>query len=111
MAGLLWLRVWSPAETVADVQDVQWVHVELDRARPLTIWPGHAPLLAETTAGIVRYADETGTHSVELPAGMLQLRENEVLILVEGALQSPSEDGERVERLTNVLLETLGPVE
>jgi len=110
VAGLLWLRVWSPAETVLDVQDVQWMHVELNRARPLTIWPGHAPLLAETRRGIARYADETGTHSVELPAGMLQLRENEVLILVEGVLQPPSEDGERFERLTDALLETLGPV-
>ena len=111
MAGLLRLRVWSPAETVVDLQDAQWVHVELNRARPLTIWPGHAPLLAETAAGTVRYADESGTFAIDLPAGMLQLRENEVLILVEGALQPPSEDSERFERLTNALLETLDPVQ
>jgi len=96
---------------MVDVQDLQWVHVELNRARPLTIWPGHAPLLAETAAGTVRYADETGTYAIDLPAGMLQLRENEVLILVEGALQPPSEDGEHFERLTNALLKAFGPVE
>ena len=107
MADLLRLRVWSPAETVIDVEGVQWVHLELNRARPLTIWPGHAPLLAETTAETVRYADDAGTHAVELPSGMLQLRENEVLILVGGALQPSSQDGERFDRLTDALLETL----
>jgi F0F1-type ATP synthase epsilon subunit len=103
--------VWSPAETVIDVEHVQWVHLELNRARPLTIWPGHAPLLAETTGEMVRYADDAGTHAVELPPGMLELRENEVLILVGGALQPSAEDGEGFERLTDALLATLAPVE
>lgn len=105
MADLLRLRVWSPAETVADVQGVQWVHVELSQARPLTIWPGHAPLLAETTAEGLRYADDEGTHTLALAPGMLQVQENEVLILVGGALQSSEEDGgESFDRLTDVLL-------
>ena len=111
MAGLLRLRVWSPAETVIDVEGVRWVHVDLNRARPLTIWPGHAPLLAETTGETVRYADDAGIHAVDLPAGMLELRENEVLILVGGALQPPPEDGERLARLTDALLDALDPVE
>jgi F0F1-type ATP synthase epsilon subunit len=111
VADLLRLRVWSPAETVLDVEGVQWVHVELNRARPLTIWPGHAPLLAETTAKTARYADDAGTHDVELPAGMLELRENDVLILVGGALQPSPEDGERYARLTDALLGALDPVE
>ena len=109
MADLLRLRVWSPAETVLDVEGVQWVHVELNRARPLTIWPGHAPLLAETTGETVRYADDAGTHVVELPPGMLQLRENEVLILVGGALEPSAEAGGGSERLTDALLATLAP--
>jgi F0F1-type ATP synthase epsilon subunit len=108
----LWrLRVWSPAETVVDVEGVQWVHVELCHARPLTIWPGHAPLLAETMAETMRYADDTGTHAVALPSGILQVRESEVLILIGGALQSYTEGGERSDRLTDALLEALDPVE
>lgn len=110
MADLLRLCVWSPAETVMDVEGVQWVHVKLNRARSLTIWPGHAPLLAETTGETVRYADDSGTHVVELPAGMLQLRDNQVLILVGGALESSTQDGEEFERLTDALLVTLAPV-
>lgn len=110
MAKLLRLRVWSPAETVIEVEDVQWVHLELSRARPLTIWPGHAPLLAETTES-VRYADDAGTHAVELPPGILQVRENEVLILVGGALQLGKGEGERLERLTDALLKNLDPAQ
>lgn len=108
MPDLLRLRVWSPAETMVDVQGVQWVHVELSQARPLTIWPGHAPLLAETSDGL-RYADDAGIHVVDLPPGILQVREDEILILVAGDLEASEEDGsERLERLTDALLEDLG---
>jgi F0F1-type ATP synthase epsilon subunit len=112
VAELLRLRVWSPAESLVDVQDVLWVHVELSQVRPLTIWPGHAPLLAETAGEGLRYADEAGTHMVVLPPGMLQVSGNEVLILVgSGELQGASEDGdERFERLTDALLAAAGSV-
>jgi F0F1-type ATP synthase epsilon subunit len=109
VADLLRLRVWSPAETLAEVEGVQWVHVELSEARPLTIWPGHAPLLAETSGG-ARYADDQGTQTIELPPGILQVHENEVLILVGGVLQPIQEEAERFERLAGALLKTLGPV-
>jgi F0F1-type ATP synthase epsilon subunit len=103
------LRVWSPAETVLDVVGVQWVHLELNQARPLTIWPGHAPLLAETTAESLRYGDEMGIHVVSLSPGMLQVREDEVLILVGGAALHRTEDqgGDDLERLTHALLADL----
>jgi F0F1-type ATP synthase epsilon subunit len=110
VADLLRLRAWSPAETLLDVKDVHWVHVELSHARPLTIWPGHAPLLAETTGKAVRYADESGTHGFDLPSGILQVRGNEVLILVGGALHSVGAESEEFERLTDALLGTLDPV-
>jgi F0F1-type ATP synthase epsilon subunit len=110
VADLLRLRVWSPAETVVDVAGVQWVHIELGQARPLTIWPGHAPLLAETTAEGLRYADDEGTHAVSLAPGMLQVSGNEVLILVGGALQASEQDGdERLARLTETLLLSRDP--
>ena len=112
MSDLLRLRVWSPAETLLDVEGVQWVHVDLNRARPLTIWPGHAPLLAETTTESLRYADEAGTHVVPLSPGMLEVRENEVLILVGGVLETSEEDdGERFDRLTDALLAARDPVQ
>lgn len=110
VADLLRLCVWSLAETIVDVEDVQWVHVELSQARPLTIWPGHAPLLAET-AEAVRYADGTGTHTVSLPPGILQVRENEVLILVGGAPQAAKGADEPFERLSTALLKDLNPAQ
>jgi F0F1-type ATP synthase epsilon subunit len=81
----------------------------LSRARPLTIWPGHAPVLAETRAGGVRYADDVGEHALSLSPGMLQVHGNEVLILVGGALRTSEEDGgESLNRLTGVLLASRG---
>jgi hypothetical protein len=61
--------------------------------------------LAETTAESVRYADGSGTHTLSLAPGMLQVRENEVVILVAGALRlSNGDDDARFERLIDALL-------
>jgi hypothetical protein len=64
--------------------------------------------LAETAQGKVAYADDGGTHTIHLPAGILQVRDNELLILTGGSLQaSDGEGGARLERLIDVSLEDL----
>jgi F0F1-type ATP synthase epsilon subunit len=108
MAGSLKLMAWTPAESLIEADSIDWVHVELVQSRTLTIWPGHARLMAETAAGTLRYADAAGTHDVELPAGILEVNEDEVLVLLEGALSEDQDaaDAERFDRLADALLAT-----
>ena len=51
------LTVLTPAETLLEVEGVKWVRVQLADGGGISIWPGHAPLLAETVAAELRYAD------------------------------------------------------
>ena len=107
VADLLRLTVLTPSETVVNVEQIQWVHVNLAGAKALTVWPGHAPLLAETATDALRYADAAGTHTIDLPAGVLQVRESTVTLFLAGTLGEqpwPEGEDERFERLAETML-------
>ena len=107
MADPLRLVVWTPSQTVVDVEQVRWVHVNLTGAAALTIWPGHASLLAETASEALQYADAAGTHTLDLPAGVLQVQGNMVTLFLAGTLGEQAwleEEDERFERLAETML-------
>ncbi len=112
MAERLRLLVWTPAETLIESDGVEWVHVKLRGDKGLTIWPGHAPLIAETVAEAVRYADREGTHVVDLPPGIVQVRDGAVTIFLAGVLGEqewlPEEETERLDRLIAELMSAAG---
>ena len=85
MAEPLRLVAWTPSETLIDAEQVEWVHVKLAGGKGLTIWPGHAPLLAETVAETVRYTDGDGTHTLDLSSGILQIEGSTVTIYLSQA--------------------------
>lgn len=109
------LRVLTPAETLAEVEGVKWVQALLADGCGISIWPGHAPLLAETVTAPLRYADATGEHTLDLEVGILQVDRDGVTIFTSGLAQPPADSkpaggwGEaRFDRLTQTLLATLG---
>jgi F-type H+-transporting ATPase subunit epsilon len=73
MAKSLYLKVWTPEETVLDEEKVAWVQVQLVDGGGIGIRPGHAPLLAETVAAPVRYADDSGEHALDMERGILHI--------------------------------------
>jgi F0F1-type ATP synthase epsilon subunit len=108
VAEPLHLVVWTPSETLVDADPVAWVHVELAGSGGLTIWPGHAPLVAESASEVMRYADRTGTHTVDLAPGVLQVEGRAVTIFM-AAQEWPSAEAERFVRLSAALRQSLGP--
>ncbi len=115
------LMVLTPAETLLDVAEVAWVQVQLSDGGGIGIYPGHAPLLAETVTAPLRYADELGEHALDLEAGILQVERDGVTIFTSGLTQtsevsetarlssksSEVSDGARFDRLARALLTTL----
>jgi F-type H+-transporting ATPase subunit epsilon len=78
------LTVLTPAETLLDVEGVAWVQAHLADRGGIGIYPGHAPLLAETVAASLRYADPSGEHALDLDAGILRVEGDSVTILTSG---------------------------
>ena len=116
------LMVLTPAETLLDVAEAAWVQVQLSDGGGIGIYPGHAPLLAETVTAPVHYADESGEHALDLEAGILQVERDGVTIFTSGLaqtsevsetarLRSPNSsevsDGARFDRLAQALFTTL----
>jgi F0F1-type ATP synthase epsilon subunit len=116
------LMVLTPAETLLDVAEVAWVQAQLSDGGGIGIYPGHAPLLAETATASLRYADESGEHALDLEAGILQVERDGVTIFTSGLAQasevsetallsspksSEASDGPRFDRLARALLTTL----
>lgn len=86
------LLVKTPSETILEVSGVHWVHVRLADGGGIGIWPGHAPLVAETVAGLLKYADESGEHSLRLKAGLLHITPGRVVIYTTGLVDSGAVD-------------------
>ena len=116
------LMVLTPAKTLLDVAEVAWVQVQLSDGGGIGIYPGHAPLLAETVTAPLRYADELGEHALDLEAGILQIEDDGVTIFTSGLAEisevsetaqlispksSEVSDGARFDRLARALLTTL----
>ncbi len=82
MRKRLRLLVLSPVKTLLEADEVSWVQIRLADEGWLGIYPGHAPLLAETLVGPLRYADDAGEHTFDVSSGILHVQEAEVALLV-----------------------------
>lgn len=104
------LTVLTLAETLLDVEEVAWVRARLADGGGISIYPGHAPLLAETVTAPLRYANGSGEHVLELEAGILQVDRDGVTIFTSGLTQTSevSED-KRFDRLARTLLTAVPP--
>ena len=76
----------TPLETLLTVPDVAWVRLQLADGWPLTVYPLHAPLVAETVAAPVRYATDGGVQEVAVAEGILQVGAEEVVVMTLGIL-------------------------
>jgi len=92
MPDLLRFSVLTPGKTLLDVANVSKVRLKLADNGWLSIYPRHAPLLAETLAGPVTYTttgarDEAeATFSLSLSESILQIEENNVTLFSGGEL-------------------------
>lgn len=80
MFPLLRLQVITVNGLSFEALGVRWVKAELADGMGIGIWPGHAPLLAETVRAPLRYADSHGEHTVLVREGILHVAEGKVTI-------------------------------
>lgn len=88
--ALLTLRVLTPEGAILEVVALKAVNVPIANGGTIGLRPGHAPLIAETSKGAVHYRSETEAGGIELHPGILDIRNNHVIILTAGeVLQTP----------------------
>ena len=90
------------------------MQAQLSDGGPIGVYPGHAPLLAETVAAPLRYQDPSGEHALDLSAGILQVSSDGVTVFASSQTSDASltlevsENDERFDRLAQELLGALG---
>lgn len=104
------LRVLTPEGVILDEGTLMSVNIPLADDCPIGIRPGHAPLIAETIKGIVHFRGPEKEGEIKLHAGILEIRDNEIIILSPGEVSiispeitQPSES--EYDRLMNTLVE------
>lgn len=84
LLSLLRLRILTPESVVLDVGEIQAITIPTGEGGTIGIRPGHAPLIAETHRGVVKYRKENESDEIALFAGVLDIRNNVVTILTAG---------------------------
>lgn len=116
MSQSLHLTVLAPGEVIYKAHNVRWVQVQLADRGGIGIWPGHAPLLAQTVQAPLRYAVDAGEQALDLAAGILHIDGETVMILTSGlagesaaeASPAAADDGSQAHgRLARTLLAAL----
>ena len=87
------LTILNPIETLMESERTKWVHVRLANGTGLSIYPGHAPLLAETVSSPIRYADEGGEHRFNAEAGILQVGRDGVTFFISSESEPATAPG------------------
>ena len=81
---LLTLRILSPDGISIEETGLNDIRVPLADGGSIGIKPGHTPLIAETIRGAIRFSSETEEQSIEIHPGVLDIRDNTVIILTAG---------------------------
>ena len=90
MADGFRLRVWSPSETLLDIEDVTRV-VALLPDGEIGLFPRHTNLMAETVDGDLRWEDAEGEHSLLIYGGILRVQNQQVLVFTSGIVANTSD--------------------
>ncbi len=107
-ASDLTLRVISPEGVIFEANQLFNVVIPLVDGGSIGIRPKHAPLIAETVTGSVRYQSQAGEEVLDTLAGVLEVRDNIVTILTAGSIEeSDAEFSQSPETVYDRLIETL----
>lgn len=102
------LRILTPERAIYDGA-VPWVQIPLEDGM-IGVWPGHAPLVATTAAGIVTYLDAGVTVQSPIGPGVLLIDGTHCVVLVSdsGAQLVEADLDELVAKMEAELEDALG---
>lgn len=82
MANYLSLVVLSPVNTILKADQVKSLRVRLKGDTWLSIYPGHAPLLAELISGKMTYETDDFVAEHNITSAILQVSKNQISLFV-----------------------------
>lgn len=106
--GTLTLKVLSPEGIIFEEEKLNAVNIPLADGCPIGIRPGHAPLIAETEQGKIRFRSAGSDNEINLHAGVLDIRDNLIILLTAGEVEkTPESIAEPIPTEYDRLMQTL----
>lgn len=97
MSRKLNCNILTPERTIYD-GDIDFVVVQAYDGE-LGFLPGHAPLISELGIGEIRLRDKTSTDYLIVEGGIVEIRENKLIILAENAMMKDELNKEELDKL------------
>ncbi len=97
MSRKLNCSILTPERTIYD-GDIDFVVVQAFDGE-LGFLPGHSPLISELGVGEIRLRDKTSTDYMMIEGGIVEIRENKLIILAENAMRKDELNKEELEKL------------
>jgi F-type H+-transporting ATPase subunit epsilon len=85
------LLVVTPESRLLERENLTWVRAKLVDGE-IGILARHAPLLAETVDGALRYGNGEEAHVIRLYAGILKVSREGVTVFTSGMLETPEDE-------------------
>jgi len=80
----LLLKIIAPNQDLLIEDNVDRVRLHLSNDTYISIYPNHAPLIALVKCGTLEYNMDSLTEYIDIKQGLLEVKDNTVLILTEG---------------------------
>lgn len=97
MSRKLNCSILTPERTIYD-GDIDFVVVQAFDGE-LGFLPGHSPLISELGVGEIRLRDKTSTDYMIIEGGIVEIKENKLIILAENAMRKDELNKEELEKL------------
>jgi len=102
------LKIISPQGVILEKEDLSAVNIPLLDQIPIGIRLGHAPLIAETSNGTLKYRSIGEENEIEIYAGVVKIRNNIITILTSGEVSHKEDELFQTELVTyDRLMKTL----
>ena len=109
MSRKLNCSILTPERTLYE-GDIDFVVVQAHNGE-MGFLPGHAPLISELGIGEIRLRDKTSTEYMIVEGGIVEIRDNKLIVLAENALKKEELDKDQLTKLNKELDEKQGSLD
>jgi F0F1-type ATP synthase epsilon subunit len=86
------LKIMTPETVLADRSNLEWVRLVLANENVITIWPGHAPLVAETADWPITIMNCGKLELIEVAPAILKVNKDTITLLTLHDKKNSSEE-------------------
>ena len=86
------LIISTPEKEVINQGSISFINITLSDGYPISVYPGHAPLIALLSEGIIKYQDGKGLNKISISEGLIKIDNDLVKCFVNWAITIEKEN-------------------